>query len=623
MPTGTSLTCPPAGRARNADPPTKGPRRRDEPARARSAGRPAAYSAAGAAADCLEGAARQAINQMPELAVRLALRALDLTEPDDPGRGRRIVTAIEAHLAAGNLARAIELAEETSVPREGRDGGDLQQVLAHALLVNGRHAEAAVAARRVLDNPAASAAARAQTQAVRLLALRYTDPALGRAEAERWLVRGGHPAATAGCVLAELAWQRGAVEEALKLSRDAVRRIGERTVSVWSTHAQLVCAYVTAVAGDTDSALSAVLVLVQRAAAVRTTFVPELRSVPPMVTQAQLLLRIGQPREAAGVARRAVAASRGMQARLHSEPATCVLAAALLRTGDLDGAAECLERDRFDGVPPAGAFWRRYRSWINVQLTAARFGAERAARLLTGPDRALLTSAALAVDEPGAPGWMTRTLLATGHGDQAAAVAEHIERLAREHPRAAVLRAAALHVRGLIRQDAAMLESACAEHLTPWARALATEDLAGCRTLEAQRARRRLAEARELFERGGAVLDAGRLARRLGEPGQPRPGRAQPAPGPWERLSDIERTVAVLVSEGLTNGQVARRISLSPHTVNYHMRGIFKKLGIRSRAQLAGLAREHEPRGANQPQVRGDDASTVRAPRGQVLSAGR
>jgi DNA-binding CsgD family transcriptional regulator len=65
---------------------------------------------------------------------------------------------------------------------------------------------------------------------------------------------------------------------------------------------------------------------------------------------------------------------------------------------------------------------------------------------------------------------------------------------------------------------------------------------------------------------------------------------AQTRRGAVERLSllsDPERDVARLVGAGLTNRQVARRLFLSPHTVNYHLRGIFRKLGISSRVELA------------------------------------
>jgi DNA-binding CsgD family transcriptional regulator len=43
------------------------------------------------------------------------------------------------------------------------------------------------------------------------------------------------------------------------------------------------------------------------------------------------------------------------------------------------------------------------------------------------------------------------------------------------------------------------------------------------------------------------------------------------------------------VAAGLTNGQVARRLDRSPHTINYHLRQIFRKANVRSRTELASL----------------------------------
>ena len=53
------------------------------------------------------------------------------------------------------------------------------------------------------------------------------------------------------------------------------------------------------------------------------------------------------------------------------------------------------------------------------------------------------------------------------------------------------------------------------------------------------------------------------------------------------------RGVARLVAEGLTNAQVAAELYLSPHTVDFHLRQIYRKLNIRTRVQLtrAVLAR--------------------------------
>jgi DNA-binding CsgD family transcriptional regulator len=74
-------------------------------------------------------------------------------------------------------------------------------------------------------------------------------------------------------------------------------------------------------------------------------------------------------------------------------------------------------------------------------------------------------------------------------------------------------------------------------------------------------------------------------------PGRPSwPARVQaPAGGGWESLTGTERAVSLLVAEGLTNGAVARRLYISPHTVNTHLRHVFAKLGLSNRVALAAV----------------------------------
>ncbi|MFI0234265.1 LuxR C-terminal-related transcriptional regulator [Streptomyces sp. NPDC017086] len=61
--------------------------------------------------------------------------------------------------------------------------------------------------------------------------------------------------------------------------------------------------------------------------------------------------------------------------------------------------------------------------------------------------------------------------------------------------------------------------------------------------------------------------------------------------GPW--LSRRQRELVQLVSEGLTNRQAATRLGLSPHTVNYHLRRLFKSYGVNSRIDLLRAVAEH------------------------------
>ncbi len=61
----------------------------------------------------------------------------------------------------------------------------------------------------------------------------------------------------------------------------------------------------------------------------------------------------------------------------------------------------------------------------------------------------------------------------------------------------------------------------------------------------------------------------------------------------WSSLTDSERTVAELAGQGLTNKLTGSRLFMSPHTIDYHLRRIYRKLGITSRVELARLLGEH------------------------------
>jgi len=58
--------------------------------------------------------------------------------------------------------------------------------------------------------------------------------------------------------------------------------------------------------------------------------------------------------------------------------------------------------------------------------------------------------------------------------------------------------------------------------------------------------------------------------------------------GAWyASLSPREREVATLVTQGLTNKQIAERLVIAPRTAENHLQRVFDKLGVSSRAQVA------------------------------------
>jgi DNA-binding CsgD family transcriptional regulator len=185
------------------------------------------------------------------------------------------------------------------------------------------------------------------------------------------------------------------------------------------------------------------------------------------------------------------------------------------------------------------------------------------------------------------------TLISLGELDQAEPLIEELHAQGRALDRAWAL-ATAARCRGLLaaaRGDPQAALAHCHRALQEHQRVTRPFELA--RTLRAQgmvlrrdkqktAAKAALEQALGIFERLGALLWVEATKAELG-----RVGLRPAAPVDASGITAAEARVAELVAAGRTNREVAGELFMSPKTVEAHLSRIYRKLGVRSRAELA------------------------------------
>lgn len=272
---------------------------------------------------------------------------------------------------------------------------------------------------------------------------------------------------------------------------------------------------------------------------------------------------------------------------------TAMYRVALLRA---DGAALDEMEEAVDSMLSHEGSIRRAGLWLRALRADAEGKRENAVALCAEPIAALGTPTTHLNAPPDFADdvILTRVLMSAGSADVVDVQAFARERSAR-NPQNLLALAVSTHIDGLLHASPEVLASAVKilrDVGRPLVLASALEDAGKVGGADLAGTRRLWMEAHSIYDEAGAVRHAARVRQRLRETGL----RVQrtTAAAKSGSLSPTEYEVARLVSEELTTAEMARALSISSHTVVTHVRHIYAKLSLSSRAELRNWYRSSD-----------------------------
>ena len=442
---------------------------------------------------------------------------------------------------------------------------------------------------RGLDHADPPPDAQVAAEFARLLALMAQDDFSGvRKPAEAILARGQRTLrddALSGALtaLAFVAWERGRVRDACGLLRASIRRASDNSAPALRMYPQLALAAMLTAVGELGEADTMI-----------ATGANELESGEatdwagaPAALRARLLVVEGRLDEAVAEAEMALAIAQRAGTEVFVPLAVSTIASVALLRGDLEEAARRVDQCRDAAADRMGFGWGNC-FWIEARIVEARDGAAAAVETASRIYDDVAVHSCILVEEPAAAAWFVRLALAAGDVSKARKVIACSQQLADDNEEVASVEIAALHARGVFEREPTALARAAAGHRDPWARALASEHLSAVLGDDgAPGAGAQLERAVASYEHAGADGDAARLRERLRCVNAPR-RNGRPVEG-WGSLTPTERRVANNVAAGMTNRKVGDSMQLSPHTVDVHLRHMYRKLNIKSRVELTRI----------------------------------
>jgi ATP/maltotriose-dependent transcriptional regulator MalT len=545
----------------------------------------------------------------PGTAADLLLRAIDLMPSDDLDRHRRTENTIDMLVRAGRAQEAVtfgETALQTSLPIDIE--ARLRSHVAEALGVGGRSSAALQQTRIALDLAIADTSTRAYLLAVEstaqllegdvFAALRAAEKAL-RVAAATPSGEGTKKAASAKrralASMGAAERMRGRLGTSLELS-DRLARSAPADLAglqelelMWSRGRTLIALDRL----DEASAIFAAAThqVEQHGRTASTVF--------GYRCQAVLELYRGSLDKAITEGSMGLITAESLCSEADVPELSAVVAEASACRGRLEPARDSLRR----GLALAGRggpFALAALAWAST--TIAEVSEEEPARVLelagdlyeTLPGRIELL-----VMNPMVGPRLVSFALRAGDRGRAAIATELIESLSKTNPGVTSLAAAALQAKGLLDDDTDRLVAAARSFRAsarPLARAWAAEDAARAlgRAESSPEAVDHFTSALADYERAGALHHVRRVRDQLRAMRRPAGAIGSRPSSGWDALTAAELRVVRMVADGLTNRVIANELSLSPHTVESHLRHSFHKLDIRSRVELTRIVVEHE-----------------------------
>ncbi|HXA33974.1 MAG TPA: LuxR C-terminal-related transcriptional regulator [Acidimicrobiales bacterium] len=540
----------------------------------------------------LDGAVCQVVDESPVSGADAAQRAFELSAPEDARLAGRSIMATRALLGAGRVEDARSLAGHAiDLLDDGVAVASLRLVLSTVHLMASQWVEATMYAATVLHQPGLPEALYGEAKLAQLRSFMSEGNQIGMRSMVASIMSGDEgfsDDAALGAALvvnAQWTWDGGRPADATVLLRAAVDRADKVPSQVVSAHPRLLLAAMLTSIGELTEARQLIELSSEH---IGQTFDTLWAPAIP-IQMARLALADGKLDAAAELATVGLEQASDQRTTYFSSMARSVLAVVALNRGDLSAAAAAVRQSSGVTPPAIGFYGESAIAQARARVTEAQGNPEEALETLSAACREPTRLHRMLLEDPTVASWWIRVALSTGNRSLAGEVTVTMEHLARSNDELPGLASSAMHARGLFEEDLHALQAAASGHVHAWARASAAEDAGRLATSsDHAMARSFFTDARAGYQEAGATRDVSRVVRalrRCSSHGKRGPG-SRPVSG-WASLTDAERRVALTVAEGRTNVEAAAMLHLSRHTVDFHLRHIFRKLNLESRVELA------------------------------------